>query len=117
MRPCFPLRRLYYADALISHSPGFWSRLKEKGSLAKDAWGVIGSALGVQAMMQEMEKMQAKGELGEEELRAMEMDVTGRVSFIPTSIIAPSLMTLYRHRSCWRHGEGRGSKSCRSCEK
>lgn len=32
-------------------------------------------------MMQEMEKMQAKGELGEEELRAMEMDVTGRVSF------------------------------------
>lgn len=59
--------------------PGFWSRLKEKGSLAKDAWGVIGSALGVQAMMQEMEKMQAKGELGEEELRAMEMDVTGRI--------------------------------------
>ncbi|KAF7982588.1 hypothetical protein HWV62_27601 [Athelia sp. TMB] len=59
--------------------PGFWSRLKEKGSLAKDAWGVIGSALGVQAMMQEMEKMQAKGELGEDELRAMEMDVTGRI--------------------------------------
>jgi hypothetical protein len=25
-------------------SAGFWSRLKEKGSLAKDAWGVIGSA-------------------------------------------------------------------------
>ena len=25
-------------------SPGFFSRLKEKGSMAKDAWGVIGSA-------------------------------------------------------------------------
>ena len=25
-------------------SPGFFSRLKEKGALAKDAWGVIGSA-------------------------------------------------------------------------
>ena len=25
-------------------SPGFFSRLKEKGSIAKDAWGVIGSA-------------------------------------------------------------------------
>jgi hypothetical protein len=30
-------------------------------------------------MMQEMEKLQAKGELGEEELRALEMDVTGRI--------------------------------------
>jgi len=59
--------------------PGFFSRLKEKGSLAKDAWGVIGSALGVQQMMQEMEKLQAKGELGEEELRALEMDVTGKI--------------------------------------
>ncbi|KII85874.1 hypothetical protein PLICRDRAFT_115528 [Plicaturopsis crispa FD-325 SS-3] len=59
--------------------PGFWSRLKEKGALAKDAWGVIGSALGVQQMMQEMEKLQAKGELGEEELRALELDVTGRI--------------------------------------
>ncbi|KAG6840665.1 hypothetical protein C0991_005213 [Blastosporella zonata] len=26
------------------HSPGFFSRLKEKGALAKDVWGVIGSA-------------------------------------------------------------------------
>jgi len=59
--------------------PGFWSRLKEKGALAKDAWGVIGSALGVQQMIQEMEKLQAKGELGEEEMRAFEMDVTGRI--------------------------------------
>lgn len=25
-------------------SPGFFSRLKEKGAMAKDAWGVIGSA-------------------------------------------------------------------------
>jgi hypothetical protein len=25
-------------------SPGFWSKLKEKGAVAKDAWGVIGSA-------------------------------------------------------------------------
>jgi len=59
--------------------PGFWARLKEKGSLAKDAWGVIGSALGVQQMIQEMEKLQAKGELGEDDMRALEMDVTGRI--------------------------------------
>ena len=30
-------------------------------------------------MWQEMEKLQARGELGEEELRALEEDVTGKV--------------------------------------
>jgi len=32
-------------------SPGFFSRLKEKGTLAKDVWGVIGSALNVRDLM------------------------------------------------------------------
>ncbi|KAI0079403.1 DnaJ-domain-containing protein [Panus rudis PR-1116 ss-1] len=59
--------------------PGFFSRLKEKGTVAKEAWGVIGSALGVQATMQEMERLQIKGELGEEELRALEEDMTGKI--------------------------------------
>lgn len=59
--------------------PGFFSRLKEKGTLAKDAWGVIGSALGVQSMMLEMEKLQARGEIPEEELKALEQDVTGKI--------------------------------------
>jgi len=58
---------------------GFLSRLKEKGVLAKDAWGVIGSALGVQSMIQEMERLQARGEVPEEELKALEEDVTGRI--------------------------------------
>ncbi|THH00591.1 hypothetical protein EW026_g1969 [Hermanssonia centrifuga] len=59
--------------------PGFFSRLKEKGSVAKEAWGVIGSAIGVQTMMQEMEKMQEKGEIDEAQLRALEEDVTGKI--------------------------------------
>ncbi|TFK51838.1 DnaJ-domain-containing protein, partial [Heliocybe sulcata] len=58
--------------------PGFWSRLKEKGTVAKDAWGVIGSAVGVQSLIADMEKLQAKG-ASEEELRALEMDVTGKI--------------------------------------
>ncbi|KAF8555984.1 DnaJ-domain-containing protein [Imleria badia] len=58
---------------------GFWSRIKEKGSVAKDAWGVIGSALSVQSLMQEMEKLQAKGEVTEEILHAMEEDMTGKI--------------------------------------
>ncbi|KAG9224062.1 hypothetical protein CCMSSC00406_0010195 [Pleurotus cornucopiae] len=59
--------------------PGFFSRLKEKGTLAKDVWGVIGSALSVRDVMLEMEKLQAKGEVAEEELRALEMDMTGKI--------------------------------------
>lgn len=59
--------------------PGFFSRLKEKGTFAKDVWGVIGSALSVRDLMMEMEKAQAKGELNEEDLRALEMDVTGKI--------------------------------------
>ncbi|KAI6041240.1 X-domain of DnaJ-containing-domain-containing protein [Pisolithus marmoratus] len=58
---------------------GFWSRMKEQGSVAKDAWGVIGSALSVRSLMQEMEKVQAKGEVGEDELRALEEDMTGKI--------------------------------------
>ncbi|EJD07253.1 DnaJ-domain-containing protein [Fomitiporia mediterranea MF3/22] len=59
--------------------PGFFSRLKEKGAMAKDAWGVIGSAIGVQHIMVEMERLQAKGEIPEEELKALELDMTGRI--------------------------------------
>ncbi|KAH9172942.1 X-domain of DnaJ-containing-domain-containing protein [Lactarius sanguifluus] len=56
--------------------PGFWSKLKEKGAVAKDAWGVIGSALSVQQVMQDIERAQLKGDVGEEELKALEIDVT-----------------------------------------
>ncbi|TFK75008.1 DnaJ-domain-containing protein [Pluteus cervinus] len=59
--------------------PGFFSRLKEKGAFAKDVWGVIGSAMNVREVMIEMERAQAKGELGEDELRALEMDMTGKI--------------------------------------
>lgn len=49
-------------------------------------------------MMQEMEKLQAKGELGEEEMRALEMDVTGRVSFLWKLVWVYGLTMLPRFR-------------------
>ncbi|KZW01210.1 DnaJ-domain-containing protein [Exidia glandulosa HHB12029] len=61
---------------------GFWSRMKEKGTLAKDAWGVIGSALGAQNVMLDMQRLEEKGLLGtldEEEKRQLEMDATGKI--------------------------------------
>ena len=67
--------------------------------MAKDAWGVIGSAcvkffhaqslnqlmkfvacrLSVQQVLQDIERAQLKGDAGEEELRALEIDVTGKI--------------------------------------
>lgn len=35
--------------------------------------------IGVQSTMQELERLAAKGELAEEELRALEEDVTGKI--------------------------------------
>ena len=68
-------------ESLIWPSPGFFSRLKEKGTFAKDVLGVIGSAVSVQTVMQDLEKAQTKGDVPEEELKALEMDVTGKVDF------------------------------------
>jgi len=58
---------------------GFWSRVKEKGTLAKDAWGVIGSALGAQNTMIEIQRLEEKGDLTDEQKRQLEMDATGKV--------------------------------------
>ncbi|KIY71854.1 DnaJ-domain-containing protein [Cylindrobasidium torrendii FP15055 ss-10] len=58
---------------------GFFSRIKEKGAMAKEVWGVVGSALSVRETMLEMEKLAAKGEEAAEELKELEMDVTGKI--------------------------------------
>ncbi|KAI0682116.1 X-domain of DnaJ-containing-domain-containing protein [Cytidiella melzeri] len=59
--------------------PGFFSRLKEKGTLVKEMYGVLGSAVSVQQIMNEMERAASKGEIDEAELRALEEDMTGRI--------------------------------------
>lgn len=61
-----------------------------------------------------MEKAQAKGELNEEDLRALEMDVTGKVGayfFIKKPSTKPDT------RSCWRLGEAQGLRSSKFCGK
>ncbi|KAI0306074.1 X-domain of DnaJ-containing-domain-containing protein [Multifurca ochricompacta] len=54
-------------------------KVEGKGTVAKDAWGVIGSALSVQQVMQDIERAQLKGDASEEELKALEIDVTGKI--------------------------------------
>lgn len=59
--------------------PGFWSRMKERGGVLKDTWGVMGSAVNVQLSMEELARHQEKGDIGEEELRALEQDMNGKM--------------------------------------
>jgi len=60
---------------------GFWSRIKDKGTLAKETWGTISTAIDAQMTMEEMAKMEEKG--GEEwtdDARAeYERRVTGKI--------------------------------------
>ena len=74
--------------------------LKEKGAVAKDAWGVIGSAcvysltptpslirveltllcrLSVQKIMQDIERKQLKGDASAEQFKALEIKVTEKI--------------------------------------
>lgn len=65
--------------------------------------------------LQEMEKLQAKGEVSEDELKALELDMTGKVY----QIIFISLWSISNNliRSCWHPGEEPDSKLCKSFER
>ena len=60
---------------------GMWSRLKEKGSIAKETWATISTAIDAQMTMEEMVRMEEKGgEDWTDERRAeYEKKVTGMV--------------------------------------
>jgi hypothetical protein len=60
---------------------GFLSRVKEKGTLAKDTWNTISSALDAQTTLQEMAKAEEKGgeEWTTERKAEMERTVLGKV--------------------------------------
>lgn len=60
---------------------GFFSRLKDRGSLAKDTWNTISSAIDAQMTMEEMAKMEEKGgeEWTDERRVEYERRVTGKI--------------------------------------
>lgn len=75
------------ASALIkSHKSilgigGFFSRLKDKGTLAKETWNTISSAIDAQMTMEEMAKMEEKGgeDWTDEKKVEYERRVTGKI--------------------------------------
>jgi hypothetical protein len=60
---------------------GFFSRLKDKGTIAKDTWNTISSAIDAQMTMEEMAKMEEKGgeEWTDERKVEYERRVTGKI--------------------------------------
>ncbi|KAJ9099875.1 hypothetical protein QFC21_003880 [Naganishia friedmannii] len=59
--------------SLVGGFGGFFGRIKEKGSMLKEGWGVLGSA------MEEMTKIEAKGDASQEELEALAADLSSKL--------------------------------------
>ena len=59
--------------------PGFWNRLKEKGGIIKETWGVMGSAVNVQMSMDDLARRQEKGDIGDEELEKLQQEMSGKM--------------------------------------
>ncbi|GAA5871197.1 hypothetical protein JCM3774_006820 [Rhodotorula dairenensis] len=62
--------------------PGWWSRVKEKGTTLKEGWSFLSTGLDVQRAMLDMEKRQEKGDLGEEEMRQLEQELSGTLLLV-----------------------------------
>lgn len=58
---------------------GFVSRLREKGSVVKETWGLLGSAVSAQMSMDDLARRQERGDLPEEELRQLEEEMNGKM--------------------------------------
>lgn len=60
---------------------GFFSRLKDKGTLVKETWGTISTAIDAQMTMEEMAKMEEKGgdDWTDEKKAEYERKVTGKI--------------------------------------
>jgi len=60
---------------------GFFSRIKDKGTLVKDTWNTMSAAIDAQVTMEEMAKMEEKGgeEWTEEKKAEYEKRVTGKI--------------------------------------
>ncbi|QDS68853.1 hypothetical protein FKW77_007280 [Venturia effusa] len=60
---------------------GFWSRLKDKGAIAKETWGTISTAIDAQMTMEEMAKAEERGgeDWTDEKRAEYEKRVTGKI--------------------------------------
>lgn len=66
---------------IIGGVTGFWSRLKDKGSLVKDTWGTVSTAISAQMEIEEMARAEEKGgeDWTDERKAEFEKRVTGKI--------------------------------------
>lgn len=66
---------------LIGGVSGFFSRLKDKGTMIKDTWGTVSSAISAQMEIEEMARAEEKGgeEWTDEKRAEYEKRVTGKI--------------------------------------
>jgi len=66
---------------IIGSVSGFFSRLKDKGSLVKDTWGTVSSAISAQMEIEEMARLEEKGgdDWTDERRAEYEKRVTGKI--------------------------------------
>ncbi|KAI5477018.1 hypothetical protein MNV49_006976 [Pseudohyphozyma bogoriensis] len=70
------------ASSNILGIPAWGSRVKEKFTMLKEGWSFLSVGLDVQSAMSDLEKRQAKGELDEEEMKKIEMDLSGKLLLV-----------------------------------
>ncbi|GAA5879827.1 hypothetical protein JCM16303_004196 [Sporobolomyces ruberrimus] len=70
------------ASSNILGLPGFWSRVKEKGTTLKEGWSFLSTGLDVQRAMLDLEKRQEKGDLAEEEMARLEQELSGTLLLV-----------------------------------
>ncbi|EPY51554.1 DNAJ domain-containing protein Caj1/Djp1 type [Schizosaccharomyces cryophilus OY26] len=60
---------------------GFWSRMKEKGKIARDTWDTLSAAMDAKLSIDQMQKLEGKMDESTtpEERAQLEMDITGKV--------------------------------------
>lgn len=56
--------------------------MKEKGTTLKEGWSFLSTGLDVQRAMVDMEKRQERGDLGEEEMRQLEQELSGTLLLV-----------------------------------
>lgn len=61
---------------------GWWSRVKEKGTMLKEGWSFLSVGLEVSRAMQDFEKRQENGEVPEDEMKALESDLSGKMLLV-----------------------------------
>jgi hypothetical protein len=66
---------------IIGGVSGFFSRLKDKGSMVKDTWGTVSTAISAQMEIEEMARMEEKGgeDWTDEKKAEFEKRVTGKI--------------------------------------